>query len=166
MPLLVVNFEQQSVVSREEIREAVLALPKRHIHGINMIRYDPYRTIASTLAYLDQHPGPISSHGLFYYDREFAVIVLFRFATRTDFLHVLYHEIGHFVFLRVLSQQQRDYWMYQIRPHFPDSVTAYAHKNSREDFAECYAFYCTRRDQLQSFPQRFRFFSEVVFPST
>lgn len=164
VPLLVVNFEQQSIVSRQEIRDAVLALPKTHIRGINMIRYDPFRTIASTLAYVGQNPAPISSHGLFYYDQEFAVIVLFRFAHRAAFLHVLYHEIGHFVFLRVLSQADRDQWMYRIRPQFPDTVTPYAHKNSREDFAECYAFFCTQPDRLRQFPQRFTFFAEQVFP--
>jgi hypothetical protein len=163
MRLLVANFDSQQIVTREQVVEAVLALPYRHISGIQVIRYDPSRTIATTLSYLSEQPSVISSQGLFYHDRESAVIVLFGFSSRAQFYHVLYHEIGHYVFLRRLDQAQRDVWMYRIRKAEPGTVSAYAGRNSREDFAETYAFWCTRRERLASFPMRYTFFAERVF---
>ena len=163
MRLLVANFDAQTVVTKEEVVGAVLALPHPHISGIHVVRYDPFRTIATTLGHLTEQPSVVSSQGLFYHDREAAVIVLFRFHDRAEFLHVLYHEIGHYVFLRRLDQRQRDRWMYHIRKAEAGTVSAYAKRNSREDFAETYAVYGTGAAGLERLPQREAFMREVVF---
>lgn len=165
MRLLVANFDAQSIVTREEVIEHVLALPFTHISGIQVVRYDPNRLIATTLGYVTEQPTLVSSHGLFYHDRETAVIVLFKFRDRTEFRHVLFHEVGHYVFLRKLWQEQRDAWMYRVRKDEPRVVTSYAAKNAREDFAETYAFWCTRNEELRRFPVRYRFFETEVFTS-
>jgi len=160
MVLILANFEQQTIVRRDEIRAAVLNLPRPHIRGIQMIRYNPHRVIATSLAHASGSSAPVTSHGLFYHDREYSVIVLFRFHDRASFYHVLYHEIGHFVFLKFLTQGQRNRWMYEIRKQQPRSVTKYAIKNVREDFAECYAFWKHQPQVLARFEERYRFFSD------
>lgn len=163
MRILVANFDAQTVVTKEEVIEAVITLPPTHISGIHVIRYDPLRTIATTLGYLSEQPSVVSSQGLFYHDREAAVIVLFKFRDRREFLHVLYHEIGHYVFLRRLDQGQRDRWMYHIRKVETGTVSAYAKRNSREDFAETYAVFCTGGPGLDQLPLRMAFMREAVF---
>jgi len=163
MRLLIANFDAQEIVTREQVVEAVLRLPAPHIHGIQVVRYDPRREIATTLSYLEERPTVVSSHGLFFHDRETAVIVLFQFDSVAGFLHVLYHEVGHYVFLRVLTQEQRDDWMYRVRRRESAGVTAYARRNAREDFAETYAFHYTGRLAGAGFPLRAAFFSQSVF---
>lgn len=165
MNLLVANFDCQSIVSVDQVVRAVRTLPYRHVNGIQVIRYDPRRAIPTTLSYMGNQVPMVSSRGMFFHDRDTSVIVLFYFESTGSFYHVLYHEIGHYVFLKYLSQAQRDQWMYGVRMDEKAYVTPYASRNSREDFAETYAVFCTSADTLKSFPKRFDFMNRQVFPA-
>lgn len=163
MNLLVANFDCQNIVSVEQVVRAVRTLPYRHVNGIQVIRYDPRRAIPTTLSYMGNQVPMVSSRGMFFHDKDTSVIVLFQFESTGSFYHVLFHEIGHYVFLKYLTQQQRDRWMYGIRQDERSYVTPYAQRNSREDFAETYAVFCTSGGRLRSFPKRSEFMNRQVF---
>lgn len=163
MRLLIADFDRQNIVSKNQVVQAVRRLPQRHYAGIKAIRYDPYRTLATYLAVLQNKPSSPRTKGLYYQDEELNVIVLFEFSTQAQFYHILYHEIGHYAFLRVLTQPERDQWLYTVRPNEPRFVSQEARQNAREDFAECYAAYCTRPEHLAHLPQKYTYFRDVVF---
>lgn len=163
MNLLVANFDCQDIIRPNQVVEAVKLLPIKHVNGIQVIRYDPTRAIATTLSYMGTQAPIVSSQGLFFHDRETSVIVLFQFDTAASFYHVLYHEIGHYVFLKCLDQRKRDLWMYGVRSLERTYVSSYARQNSREDFAESYAFYCTQKKGLLECPLRYAFLANHVF---
>ncbi|MDV7401023.1 hypothetical protein RZS08_56925, partial [Arthrospira platensis SPKY1] len=101
---------------------------------MQVVRYDPNRTIMQLMAMAGDHyspPGTMAQH-IDFGDRQGVVIYPFR--NRIEFKHALFHEFGHAVFLRVLSQAQRDIWLYHLRKAEPGSVTRYGDTNSREDF--------------------------------
>jgi hypothetical protein len=164
MRLLIADFDHQDIVSKQEVIGAVRRLPKSHYAGIQAIRYDPKRTLATMVSALMNRPSSPHTNGFFYQDHEYglSVIVLFRFSSREEFYHILYHEIGHFVFLKVLLQSQRDAW-FSLRRGETRTVSRQARKNAREDFAETYSFYCTRPSRLASVPRKRAFFRESVF---
>ena len=110
MRLLIANFDCQNIVSKDQVVRAVKRLPRSHYAGIQAIRYDPYRTLGTMVAAMQNKPFSPHTEGFFYRDPEYnlSVIVVFRFHSLPEFYHILYHEIGHYVFLKVLNQNQRD----------------------------------------------------------
>ncbi len=163
MRLLVANFERQNIVAKSQVIQAVKRLPRAHYEGLQAIRYDPHRTFATHLSFVHQKPFSLRTRGFYYHESDLSVIIIFPFKTSSEFYHVLYHEIGHYVFLRVLSQAHRDQWFHKIRPRENQFVSSPARQNSREDFAETYAYYCTKPHQLRVVPIKAQFFREVVF---
>lgn len=163
MRLLVANFDQQDIVTTAEVTEALLRLPAPHIRDLQVVRYDPWRSIANAMTLAEELPNSPRVSGSFYHRRDLSVIVLFRFNSREEFYQVLYHEVGHCVFLRALNQQQRDDWMYRIRRSESATVSAYAKRNSREDFAETYSAYANQSERLRYVPLKTAFMREVVF---
>lgn len=164
MRLLIADFDHQNIVSKQEVVSAVRRLPKSHYAGIKAIRYDPKRTLATAVAALQNRPSSTRTNGFFYHEHEqgLSVIILFRFSSRREFYHTLYHEIGHFVFLKVLQQGQRDEW-FSLRREETRTVSRQAQRNARENFAETYAFYCTRPSRLAAVPRKWAFFRDSVF---
>jgi hypothetical protein len=116
MRLLVANFERQNIVAKSQVIQAVKRLPRAHYEGLQAIRYDPHRTFATHLSFVHQKPFSLRTMGFYYHESDLSVIIIFPFKTSSEFYHVLYHEIGHYVFLRVLSQAHRDQWFHKIRP--------------------------------------------------
>lgn len=164
MRLLIANFDKQSIVSQEEVIGAVRRLPKSHYANIQAIRYDPKRTLATAVSALQNRPSSPRTSGFFYHEHEYglSVIVLFRFRSRKEFHHILYHEIGHFVFLKVLQQGLRDEW-FSLRRGEKRCVSHEARRNAREDFAETYAYYCTTPVRLSTVPRKRAFIRDSVF---
>ena len=142
---------------------AIRRLPQSHYSGIRAIRYDPYRTLVTSLSFLNQKPSTLRTKGLYYHEQDLSVIIVFHFTSISQFHHILYHEIGHYVFLRVLNQEQRNKWFYSIRPSEDKHVSPQAKQNSQEDFAETYAFYCTKPFRLNLISQKARFIRDSVF---
>lgn len=164
MRLLIADFDHQNLVSKQEVVSAVRRLPKAHYAGIQAIRYDPKRTLATAMASIQNRPSSLRTSGFFYHEHEsgMSVIVLYRFRSRKDFYHILYHEIGHFVFLKVLQQNQRNKW-FSLRREEQHTVSSQAGRNAREDFAESYAYYCINPARLHGLPLRRAFFRDIVF---
>jgi hypothetical protein len=161
----IIGFSQQTILSEEQVKAAFLRVPVSHRKTIQVIRYDPLRMIATAMNHLSDHPVPGSVRGVFYQSEHLSAIVIWRFDSAHEFRHILYHEIGHFVFRNILPQAVRNEWMYGVRSRELKTVSEYACKNSREDFAECYAFWMTQRPEILSCPERNKFFSHTVFQS-
>ncbi|MFO8033189.1 MAG: hypothetical protein R6U22_11680 [Desulfohalobiaceae bacterium] len=165
MTLAIVNFSRQNLVSKQEILQAVHRLPKEHYAGLKIIRYDPHRTLATYMSYLQSQPSSIGTRGTYFHSWETSesVVIIYPFRSRAEFFHALYHEIGHHVFLRVLEQEQRNQWFFQVRPAEKGLVTSRAGKNAREDFAETYACFCVNSGRLFQAPLKRDFLQREVF---
>ena len=163
MQILVAGFDSQKLISRDEVVTALLKLPELHLRGIKVVRYDPNRTIANTMTWLMDEPLSPQTMGSYYQTENLSAIVVWKFNSRHEFYHILYHEIGHYVFLKTLRQPHRDHWMKVIRPGESQRVSEYAGKNSREDFAETYAAYLNKEPELNNCPMRRDFMENVVF---
>ncbi len=163
MRLIVGNFDKQQIVTREQVVMAIRRLPQSHYAGIRAIRYDPYRTLATHFSFINQKPSTLRTKGLYYHEHNLSVIIVFQFTSISQFHHILYHEIGHYVFLQVLNQEHRNRWFYSIRPSEDKYVSSQARQNSREDFAETYAFYCTEPSRLNLIPHKATFIRDRVF---
>lgn len=142
---------------------AVQRLPLSHYADIRAIRFDPHRTLGTQLSFIQQKPFSQRTKGLYYHEHDLSVIIIFQFSSVFQFHHILYHEIGHYVFLRVLEQEQRNQWFFSIRPSEDKYVSPQAKQNSREDFAETYAYYCTTPSHLKFIPHKAKYFRDIVF---
>ena len=165
MQILIAGFESQKIVSRDEVIQALLKLPELHLRGIKVVRYDPYRVIATSMTWLMDEPMAPGTRGSYYQTDNFSAIVVWKFNSKSEFYHILYHEVGHYVFMQTLQQKPRDEWMYDIRKKEPQTVSQYAKKNSREDFAETYAAFVTQQPSLNACPMRRAFLATKVFKS-
>jgi hypothetical protein len=89
-------------------------------------------------------------------------ILVFSFDDAAELQHILYHEIGHHVFDRVLESTLRKKWVTLINP---DSrhVTRYATIDPLEDFAECYAMFVRDPKKLQTIHAKYTFLRDHVF---
>ncbi|MCZ6674892.1 MAG: hypothetical protein O7C75_18330 [Verrucomicrobia bacterium] len=163
MQILVAGFDRQKFVSRDDVITALLRLPELHLRGIKVVRYDPNRIIATTMTWLTDEPLPPGTRGSYYQSENMSAIVVWNFSSREEFYHILYHEVGHYVFMRTLRQHQRDQWMKEIRPREPQTVSTYARKNSREDFSESYAAWVNKDPSLDKCPLRKAFIKHEVF---
>lgn len=163
MQILVAGFDQQKLVSRDEVVAALLKLPELHLRGIKVVRFDPHRIIANTMTWLAEEPIARGTRGSYYQTDNMSAIVVWKFETRAEFFWILYHEVGHYVYMRNLRQPQRDQWMKEIRPKEPQTVSEHARKNSREDFSESYAAWVNKDTRLDKCPLRRAFIAKVVF---
>lgn len=163
MQILVAGFNHQKIVTREEVVNALVALPELHLRGVKVVRYDPNRIIATTMNWLTDEPISPGTRGGYYQTENMSAIVVWKFNSRKEFFHILYHEIGHYVFMKTLRQPQRDQWMYEVRQREPQTVSASAKKNSREDFSESYSAWVNKNPSLDGCPLRKSFMSRVVF---
>ncbi|WP_291320913.1 hypothetical protein [Desulfonatronospira sp.] len=164
MRVAIVNFSRQNLVSPQEIMAAVQRLPQEHYAKIKIIRYDPERSLALEMAYINNNPESLRARGTYLHDWESSdsVVVIYPFKTRDVFFHTLYHEIGHHVFFRVLDQSLRDEW-FALRRVEKGFVSKRARKDAREDFAETYSCLCFRCRLLNHAPQKADFMLRKVF---
>ncbi len=163
MQILVAGFNHQKIVTRDEVVNALVVLPDLHLRGIKVVRYDPHKIIATTMNWLMETPIPSGARGSYYQSENLSAIVVWKFNSRAEFFHILYHEIGHYVFMRMLSQSQRDQWIYQVRAKETQTVSIYASRNSREDFSESYAAWVNQDPSMKKCPLRAAFMAHVVF---
>jgi hypothetical protein len=158
--LLLSGFARQQVVAVDEIVRAVDALPAFHLEGLREIVYLPeYGWAASALSCLAVPGGEPKAE---FVQRERRIFV-YGFATPELFFHLLYHEIGHFVFFLVLGSQVKKRWVTEL---FPGSacVSAYGGLNASEDFAETYAYHLLDRELLERvYPEKHAFMRDQVF---
>jgi hypothetical protein len=151
--LRVAGFAAQDIVSIADIVAAIDVLPAMHLQGLREINYSP-------------DDGFLRSQGTRPPYAEFIqrkrAIVFYELGSFDLFHHILYHEIGHFVFFLILSSTAKKHWVTMIYPS-SDCATAYGTLNASEDFAETYACYVRDADSLKRFPEKLTFMRDVVF---
>lgn len=82
--------------------------------------------------------------------------------SKSEGIHIVLHEIGHYVFHTFIDSYKRKEWTCSI---FPQSrfITPYASTNSEEDFAECYAEFAKNPESLRKIPSKNAFMLKYVF---
>lgn len=163
MCVQILGFSRQSLVSTEYVLNTFRALPAAHRMGIRLIRYDPARDVARAINTYLEPTISASVQGSFYRSDTLAAVIIWKFHSQAEFRHILFHEVGHHVFTKVLDQNARNRWFYEIRPNEQKTVSEYACKNAHEDFAESYATWLGNRELLRCCPLRFSFFADSVF---
>jgi hypothetical protein len=153
------GFSRQSAVSIDAVVATIDTLPAFHLVGLNEIVYDPHRETASAVA-LQRNGYSAKSKGAFM--RESREVLVFAFDGLPQLQHILYHEIGHHVFDRVLASPLRKQWTTLINPH-SRHVSDYAARNTLEDFAECYATFVLDPKKLQDITTKYVFLRDHVF---
>ena len=75
---------------------------------------------------------------------------------------MLFHELGHFVYFRVISSFEKKQWVTEVHP-VEEAVTRYGRRNAAEDFAEAFALYVQAPGELAGLPGKYRFMRDAVF---
>ena len=135
-------------------------LPNHHIEGLREIVYAPFGLPGEAWP---RYRSRASGHRKGEFRQKERRIVLYEIDSLDLLLHVLHHEIGHFVFFLALNSRVKKRWVTEI---FPGSlcITRYGALNASEDFAETYACYARQPDSLQQqLPAKFDFMRDWVF---
>jgi len=98
------GFRRQSIIDIEDILTAVEQIPAWHLVGLKKLEYDPERKFREKIDY-GRWIHIARSKGIF--DQNNRKILIFQFDQLDHFLHILYHEIGHYVFYFVLTVGNR-----------------------------------------------------------
>lgn len=158
--LLLSGFWRQDVVPVDAIVHCIDLVPSFHLEGLREIVYLPEYAQAAA-AYFPRGMFCSEPKGEFVQrDRRIFVYTLDHPAM---VFHMLYHEIGHFVFYLVIGSRVKKRWVTQIYPG-SSCVTRYAARSASEDFAETYAFYLHSPDVLEKdLPEKHAFMRDCVF---
>jgi hypothetical protein len=155
--LVVSGFAEDEPVGVGDVLRTLDALPQFHLAGLNEIVYAPVPDVSyPSLGF--RFPDRTVAE----FDQQARAIFVYRLPELALFRHVLYHEVGHFVFFLVISSKVKKTWVTEI---FPQSVstTDYGAESAAEDFAETYALYARDAELLQEFPRKRAFMREQVF---
>jgi hypothetical protein len=152
--LLVSGFGLQKVVEVDDVINRILTLPTEHFDKIKVIKYDPKRQVSFLIRH--QRVG----RQLGEYLGSFNSIVVYDFKSREECFHVLMHEIGHHVYFRVLSSQQKKFWVTELYRAEP-GVTELGKKNACEDFAEAYALFLNNPESIRDKPLKNGFIAKL-----
>lgn len=157
--LKVTNFGAQSVIGIDRILKHIDRLPQFHLQRLKEITYDPQR-LMPVIAGGDMETVPSNAQGLFIQSHR--TIAIHHIESEAQFLHVLFHELGHHVYFQVIGSQLKKRWVTEICRN-DGFVSEYAARNAAEDFAECYVAYLLEPDEFKSMRLKYRFFKESVF---
>lgn len=154
------GLDLQDIVTTDDIVSALEALPNSHISGLREIRFDPDReTDQSFPAFI---PKRISARLKAKYRTWQRAITLYQFDHKKEFFHLLYHEIGHFVYFQIIDSKEKKRWVTEIYPG-KGFVSPVASRNAAEDFAESYAFYVLDPGHLAKQHEKNQFMRTNVF---
>jgi hypothetical protein len=151
--LKIAGFSQQDRIPIADIVAAIDVLPSFQLAGLREIVYAP------------DWPRPsLSRFGSAYaqFIQRERKIVFYKLGSIELFRHVLYHEIGHFVYFLAISSKVKKLWVTEIFPR-SDAVSAYGEQSASEDFAETYAFYVHDPKALSKMPEKEAFMRDCVF---
>ena len=156
--LWLAGFGEQSIVSTDDIVAAVDRVPNHQLEGLRGIIYDPDR-VTQELTPLPE-PWRFSVKGAFFQSER--CVVVYDFASRERFEHILFHEIGHYVFQYILDSFTRKRWVTELYPA-SRHISAVASRNANEDFAESYATFLLEPERLLQIPKKHAFMRGDVF---
>lgn len=159
--LRITGFYQQRVVAIEDILRTIDVLPGFHLEGLQEIAFEPWATPG---AFSDTYvPQGLRSRVRGEFVQTQRRIVIYAVDNRELALHVLLHEIGHYVFFLTLNSRVKKRWVTELYPRLPPT-TPYGGRNACEDFSEAYALYQTDPGQLQTrVPEKHAFLRDWVF---
>jgi hypothetical protein len=153
--LALTGFDRQKLISLDELKKLVTSVPHHHLAGLAEISYQP---VEQTL-----YPGLSRAHlCAAEYIQELRKIVIYKAADKSTLKHIIAHEIGHYVFHRIIDQKLRYSWVNQVSPQ-AKYVTKYAQTNASEDFAECYAVYLLDENALKAISLKYQFLQTHIF---
>ena len=153
--MIIKDFHRQHILLPSEVARLVNKLPKLHLVGLQTILYKPPYEFSRL-----QIPVASGCKGAFY--PEFSSIIIYDLTNRFLAPHILYHEIGHYVFHRILDSYAKKKWSVEIYASC-SATTAYGNKNAVEDFAEAYALYAVNPSLLAKSPPKYRYMRDQVF---
>ncbi|MRX26867.1 hypothetical protein [Kangiella sp. HZ709] len=153
MPIAVKNFNKQTLISPEEVAELIKKAPASHLKGLRYVVYDPNRFYQRS--YVQPVIPDRRVKGQYYPDMLDAIII-YEIKDKKLFSHILYHELGHYVFQRLLSADQRKTWVTKLY-NSGQFVSDYAKTNAQEDFAETYAFFIQNKPFGFNLQAKYRF---------
>ncbi|NVJ62220.1 MAG: hypothetical protein HWE27_17670 [Gammaproteobacteria bacterium] len=152
--LLVSGFGYQKLIAVDDVVESILQLPTAHLEKLQVIKYDPAKNVSFLLRH--QRVGPQLGE----YLQNYSSIVVYAFRTVAEGYHVLFHEVGHHVYFKVMGSVKKKQWVTSVYKS-ESGVSELGKKNACEDFAESYAFYVTQPEYLQRFPKKFEFIRQL-----
>ena len=156
--LWLAGFDQQRIVSVEDVVSAIRDVPPPHLEGLKGVIYDGERVSQELI----RHPAgwSFTIKGVFF--KEQRCVVLYEFPDRARFRRILHHEIGHHVFYHVIDSDRKKRWVTDLHPN-SRHVSAIAKRNASEDFAECYATFLEAQEKLVLHPEKLAFLRRDVF---
>ena len=157
--LLISGFSAQTVVSIDDVVQTVDALPVHHLNGLLEIIFDPNRETEISQDILESSCNT-TAKGIYVQTK--GTVVLYDFENGERFRHILYHEIGHHVFYRILNSFDKKHWVTVLNPR-SRHVTRYAMRNAAEDFADSYAVFMLNPKKLQKILSKYIFLRDRVF---
>lgn len=157
MRIVIKGFKDQTVVTIKELTDMIETIPLHHKQKIRNIVYDPTRFFQRSYV----NPRPINTRVAAEYNTmPWAFVVVYRFDSKAQLRHMLYHEIGHHVYNYVLSSTQKKHWVTQIYPE-KKFISQYASTNASEDFAETYSFFFHSPAKCRQFPHKYEFIKSI-----
>ncbi|TMO66615.1 hypothetical protein [Pseudoalteromonas aurantia] len=158
MSLVIKDFDQQNVVSKDHVVRSIKRIPQHHMRGLRYVVYDKARFFQRS--YEDIRSVNYQVLGT-YNNLPNNFICIFKFSTVKEFEHILYHEVGHHVYQHVLTPKLRRQWVYELVNIYPGFISNYATKSPEEDFCECYAYFYTLPSRLQKFGVKYKFINAL-----
>jgi len=155
--LKITDFGKQTILDVNTITSQLKRLPRFHLKNLKQILYDPDRYTPKIIdcSFLDARAQGI-------YVQSHQLIVIFELHNLNQLLHVLFHEIGHHVYFRIITQQLKVEWVKDICRN-DKFITEYASRNAAEDFAESYSCYFLQPNKLKKIPLKYSFLKNHVF---
>lgn len=151
--IILKDFHLQNVISVDDITAVVKGIPSAHIAGVKTIAYDPTRYHQKS--YYDPKPINYFVQGE-YKIGPFEHILVYKFDNLQEFRHILFHEVGHHVFMKTLSSKDKKKWVFDVYPN-SQHITEYSKSNAAEDFAESYAFFLHSPNKLKKIFKKYIF---------
>lgn len=152
------GFSQQDHATIDEIIEIIDLLPTFHLVGLQDIEY---LSDSEASKYLGVKRSFSIDPKAEFLQRE-RKILIYRIEARNQLFHVLFHEIGHYVYSIIINSSLKQYWVTQVHPESV-CVSKYGSTSAAEDFAETYAFYIINPNTLKLIPEKYSFMHNLVF---
>ena len=153
------GFKKCPLVSPDVVAGALACLPPHQLEGLKKIRYEDVPWVPGISRWL-RIPGLSRLKGR--YDVKESSIVLHACASRAELFRALFHEVGHFVYFRIISSFDKKRWVTGVSRAEPE-VSRYGGRNAAEDFAEAFASFALHAGSLAGLPGKERFMAEIVF---
>jgi hypothetical protein len=153
------GFKDNRLVKPMAVARALELLPTHQLEGLKKISYEEQVTVPGLRRWV-RLPGKSTHKGR--YDQKNHSITIHLCDTRALLFHTLFHELGHFVYFRIISSFEKKQWVQTVYKQ-EAAVTRYGQRNAAEDFAEAFALYVTSPDKLSRTTAKYGYMHNVVF---